>query len=85
MAELNNRSSPFSPFSVNSVTEVLLPPYMGGESSGMFRGVPMRDLFSMEQQTPLKIDRHDREAIHGLESFPLDRDIRDVLRELGTS
>lgn len=26
---LNNRNSPFSPFSVNSVTEILLSPYIG--------------------------------------------------------
>ena len=35
MAELDNRNSPFSPFSVDSVTEVLLPPYRGEKVRGI--------------------------------------------------
>lgn len=34
MAKLNNRNSPFLPFSVNSVTEILLPLYIGEEVRG---------------------------------------------------
>ena len=37
MADLtSNRNSPFSPFSVNSVTEILLPPFRRGRYSAVF-------------------------------------------------
>ena len=36
---LSNRNSPFSPFPVNSVTEILLPLYIGEVSSVILRGV----------------------------------------------
>lgn len=35
---LNNRNSPFSPFSVNSVTEIRRPPYIGAKVRCFFRG-----------------------------------------------
>ena len=63
MAELNNRSSPFPPFSVNSVTEVLLPPYMGEKVRGFSGEVAMPDLFGLEQQTPRKNDRPEAAAL----------------------
>lgn len=36
---LNNRNPPFSPFPVNSVTEIRRPPYIGGGRFGDFPGV----------------------------------------------
>ena len=47
MADLNNRNPPFSPFSVNSVTEIRRPPYIGGLGSVIPVGFAMNDLFTL--------------------------------------
>ena len=47
MADLNNRNLPFSPFSVNSVTEIRRPPYRGGLGSVIPVVAAMTDLFGL--------------------------------------
>ncbi len=53
MAGVNNRNPPFSPFSVNSVTEIRRPPYRGGLGS-VIPGMHCNDLLILEQ-TPKRI------------------------------
>lgn len=60
MAELNNRTSPFSPFPVNSVTELRRPPYKGAKERGKN---PVVDLFGLEQQTRRINDRKEGAAL----------------------
>ena len=57
MAGVNNRNPPFSPFSVNSVTEIRRPPYRGGLGSVIPGCTAMIDLFGLQQQ-PKRI--HDK-------------------------
>lgn len=52
MAEVIRRNSPFSPFSVTSDAEILLPPYMKGER---FDGPAMPDVF----ETPDSVTTQD--------------------------
>ncbi len=56
----SNRNSPFRLFSVDSVTEIHRPPYMGGESSVIFSGrgfAVNAELFGLEQATRRTNDR----------------------------
>lgn len=41
MDSLNNRNPPFSPFSVNSVTEIRRPLYIEGQGSVIIFGGPL--------------------------------------------
>lgn len=51
MADLINRNSPFSPFSVNPVTEILRPPFNRGEEfGGVFGGDLLAELLSIADE-----------------------------------
>ena len=47
MGCVNNRNSPFSPFSVKSVTEIRRPPYRGGLGSVIPGGVALLELLPL--------------------------------------
>lgn len=51
MADLINRNSPFSPFSEDSVTEILRPPFNRGEEfGGVFGGDLLAALLSLADE-----------------------------------